>query len=173
MAQRHHCVSIFLWIHTVLSWSQPLSRQRRYSETSVHWRYLCVIFRCCNQSCYCSQSQTLITVQDHEPRPSTRIPRHQNPPRYYLNQPQSVCLYRHNPRTIRHGAYSRCLDTHWFHCKVGLRWGSGGEGTGPGRYHRLSSSRGITNGRSTCNSARYLICGQCSVSLHFMANQQP
>jgi len=104
-------------------------------------------------------------------RSGTSIPRHRNPPRRYCNQSWSEGLYNHDSQTIRHGIYSRCLDTHRSQCKVGLCRGSGGEGIA--RYQRLLSSRGITNECSTCNAARYLIYGRCSFPLQFAAIYQP
>jgi len=54
-----------------------------------------------------------------------------------------------------------------------LKLGRGSGGDAIGRYQRLLSSRGITNERSTCNSARYLVCGRSSFSLQFAAIHQP
>jgi hypothetical protein len=44
---------------------------------------------------------------------------------------------------------------------------------GIGRYRRLSSSCGITNVRSTCNSPGYLVYGRWSFSIQFAAIHQP
>ena len=79
-------------------------------------------------------------------------------------------LYHQNPQTIRHWAYSLCLDAHGSQYKIWSGQGPGGEGIGT--YHRLSSSCRITNVCSTCNSARYLVSGCCSFLLQFTAIHQ-
>ena len=167
MARQYQCLSTLSWVHSIPCGSQPLSSQWRHSDTSVGWQYLHVISGGRRQSCDLSQSETLREIQDNEPRPGTPIPRRRNTPQWYRDQSRTESLYRHYSQTIRHGAHSRCLDAHGSRCKIGLCRGSGGEGIG--RYHGLSSGRGITNVRSTCNSARDLVCGCCSFSLQFVA----
>ena len=71
------------------------------------------------------------------------------------------------------GIEIHCDDTAiCFDPNIKLKLGRGSGGDGIGRYQRLLSSRGITNQRSTCNSARYLVCGGGSFWLQFAAIHQ-
>jgi len=173
MERQYQCISTHPWVHTVISGSQPLSPQQQYSDASMFQLYLHVISAGRCQGCHQGPGKSLREIYDHKPPFGPPMPRHQDPPwrKWYQNYTRSECLHHYNRKTIQHGVYSQCLNTHGYQDNFGLGPGLGGDGIG--RYHRLSNSCGMTSVLSTYNSARYLICGFCSFSLQFAAIHQP
>jgi hypothetical protein len=169
MAWRYQCLLTLTYVFRVFYRSQPLSLQRWYTNTSLDAQYPYAITRGCYQSRDPCTSDSLGGMEDHERRPSTPTPLNRNPPRRVRNQSRSENVYRHNPQLIQPGAYWQFLDAHLSQCYAALGRVSVGQGTGLVWYHRLLSSLGITNVRSTCNSARYLVCGHCSSCIQFAA----